>query len=110
MTRKTTEEWLQEQDKDEVMLPRITLEVIENNSTQANINEYLKNESGRINFNKISDVELCMRVDKISREEFGVKSIYQLSLEDRLKLARRLSNSTFVSSSKLRRCLALSTC
>lgn len=110
MTRKTTEEWLQEQDKDEVISPRITLEIIENISAQAIINEFIKNESGRLNYNKVTDVEVCMKADEIARNEFGVKSIYQLSLEDRLKLAGRLSNSTFVSSSTLRRCLALSTC
>lgn len=106
MNRKTSEDWTKEQGRDNNEATLVTLELIESNVKLSSVKEMLVFESGRSNYRRISDIELCHEIDKITRGFFQKSSIYALTDEEKLKIARHLREKHHVSSAQLSRCLA----
>jgi len=89
MNRMTDDNWAEEQKKDQNNLPPVTLDVIEKGVTGVDIAKLLRNENGRINRNRMADLELCQIIDSVyvpritNSEE---KTVYDLSLSARSRL------------------------
>ena len=105
MNRKTSEDWIKEQGKDGNEADLVTLELIESKVQLTSIKDMLVFESGRSDYRRISDIELCLEIDKITREHFKKPSIYALTLEEKMKIARHLREKYHTSSVQLSRCL-----
>jgi hypothetical protein len=105
MNRKTSEDWIKEQGKDGNEADLVTLELIESKVQLTSIKDMLVFESGRSDYRRISDIELCLEIDKITREHFKKPSIYALTLEEKMKIARHLREKYHTSSAQLSRCL-----
>ena len=107
MNRKTSEDWIKEQGKDNNESPIVTLELIESQANLTSIKEMLIFESGRSNYHRISDIELCHEIDKITHDYFNKPSIYVLTREEKMRIARHLHEKHHVTSAQLNRCLTL---
>ena len=107
MSRRTTEDWIKEQEKDHNDAAPITLSLIESMVSMNSLEEMLTQESGRADYHRISDIDLCSKIDEIVREQLHKLSIYDLSQEEKTKLARQLRNNYHASNAQLTRCLAL---
>lgn len=107
MTRKSSEEWLKEQEKDNNCMPAITLEKIESGVEAGTVKQMLFHENGRNGYKKKSDIELCTEIDKHVREKLFKKSVYQLTLQEKHKIAEFYINNHHISDKQLRRCLAI---
>ena len=105
MNRKTSEDWIKEQGKDGNEADLVTLELIESKVQLTSIKDMLVFESGRSDYRRISDIELCLEIDKITREHFKKPSIYALTHEEKMKIARHLREKYHTSSAQLSRCL-----
>ena len=116
MNRLTDESWTEDQHQEPEFGAPVTLERIE--PTVFNIESMLKNEKGRTDFRRITDLELCEIIDR----QFVPtdKTIYQLSQASRQRIARGVFQSfgntrntidnkvhTVVSEQQVRRCLLL---
>ena len=107
MGRKTCEEWTKEQTRDNNNLPPITLSDIENGITTHSLNQMLMYENGKADYRKMTDIELCNLIDKHILPQQGVASVYQLSLEQKRRIAEDLYRKLHLGEAQIRRCLAL---
>ncbi len=141
MTRKTSEEWLNEQSKDKLQTIPITINIVEEafiksmikSSFRENINNSINNtdnintgrtnnmvpiysdkitakmlscENGRSNYNKLTDIQLCKKIDDITNRKYKKESVYCLSLVQKREIVRLLiSNNHNISQSQLNRCI-----
>ena len=107
----------QEQRAEKSSSPLITLELIELGTPENDIAQLLRNESGKHNPNRISDLELCGLIDEIYipriLKEVETLSIYQVDHARRVNLYNYLKETLWSSCKKfatepqLRRCLCL---
>lgn len=107
----------QEQRVEKSSSPLITLELIEQGTPENDIAQLLRNESGKYNPNRISDLELCGLIDEIYipriLKEVETPSIYQVDHARRVNLYNYLKETLWPSCKKfatepqLRRCLCL---
>ena len=107
MSRRTTEDWIKEQEKDHNNAAPITLSLIESKVSMNSLEEMLTLESGRSDYYRISDIDLCRKIDEIVREQLHKSSIYNLTQEEKTNLARQIRNNYHPSNAQLTRCLAL---
>lgn len=123
MTRKTSEEWIKEQEKDNNNIPPVTLRDIEhwafkgehdisNPLTGDTLRTFLQHEHGRNDYNRITDIELCSKIDSYIREYSKSSSstsptVYIISLEEKHSLAKLLQQENYIKPEQLRRCLIL---
>ena len=107
MSRKTSEDWINEQNKDNNASSPISLESIEAHVRMTSVKQMLAHESGRSDYRKISDIELCDVIDRIIQTDFGKSSVYHLSQSEKQNLACRLAQSHYPSNEQLKRCLVL---
>ncbi len=107
MTRKSSEEWNNEQDKDDNSTPSINLLNVESGVNVDSYDKMLKYEYGKENYRSITDIELCSELDSIVRERYNGRSIYELSDSEKIKIAEYYMRSKFISRDRMRRCLAL---
>lgn len=107
MTRKSSEEWNNEQDKDDNSTPPINLLNVESGVNVDSYDKMLKYEYGKENYRSITDIELCSELDSIVRERYNGKSIYELSDVEKIKIAEYYFRTKFISRERLKRCLAL---
>lgn len=105
MTRKTGEEWKQEQEKDGNQLEPMTLEVMEKGIDMHSIDRMLTFESGRADYRKISDIELCTEIDSKIVPSYGKASVYHLSDKEKYEIANTLHRTRFSPRDQLKRCL-----
>lgn len=105
MTRKSSEEWEKEQAKDNNSRPPINIQAIENGTLCTDLNRMLYYESGKYDYRKLTDIELCTEMDNISRTRFNKHSVYQLSLPEKQILAEEYYRKHHLSESQIRRCL-----
>ena len=108
MTRKSGEEWEQEQSKDGDGIAPVNLHSIERGVCLHNIERMTFFESGKADYRNISDIELCTELDILARNRFDKSSVYQLSLQEKKKIAEQLHQVHHISESQIRRCLVLS--
>ena len=106
MNRKTSEEWIKEQGKDNNQSAPVTLGLIESKVQLTSEKDMLIFEGGRMDYKKISDIELCKEIDTITREDFKKPSIYVLTHDEKLMIAKHMKDTFYANSSQLSRCLA----
>lgn len=107
MSRKTCEEWTKEQGRDNNGVPPITLTDIEKGNTAHSLSQMLMYENGKSDYRKMSDIELCNLIDKQLLPDLGKSSVYQLSLEEKRRIAEHLYRNLRIGEARIRRCLAL---
>jgi hypothetical protein len=107
MSRKSSEEWNMEQQKDENGLPPVNLFNIELGVGMHDTGTMTMYENGKADYRKVSDIELCTELDDIARNRYGKQSIYLLSTEDKQEIAEFLLRERHLSNSQVRRCLML---
>ena len=107
MSRKTSEEWEAEQQKDANNSASINLEIIEKGVGMHGTAQMLAFESGKSDYRKISDIELCTELDALASTRFGIHSVYELSLKEKNEIAEYLYRTRHLSESQIRRCLIL---
>lgn len=107
----------QEQRSENSSSPLITLELIEKHAPDHDIESLLRNESGKHNPNRITDLELCTLIDQtympLLTKGCTQPSIYQVDHSRRIALMNHLTKTLwthhkkFATDSQLRRCLCL---
>ena len=107
MSRKTSEDWINEQRKDGDDSPPITLEAIESQTHMSNSKQMLINEGGRLDYKRITDIELCSEIDKIVQHEFDKPSVYSLSPIEKRDIGDLMRKLYYPSNEQLSRCLAI---
>ena len=107
MSRKSSEEWEKEQGKDGVDILPVNLSVIEHNASPQEIEKMLIFESGKADYRKITDIELCTQLDMLVKDKYGHQSVYQLSQKERQRIAEDLYRRLHISEAQIRRCLIL---
>ena len=107
MGRKTCEEWLREQSKDKENSSPIRLEDIENGINMQSYDKMLTFESGRADYKKISDIELCKVIDHEVLPSFGKVSVYHLTESEKVQIANMLFREYRASEAQIRRCLVM---
>ena len=105
MNRKTCEDWDKEQLKDNDTAVTIRLEDIESGIKLQSLDIMLKNESGRLNYKNISDIELCTEVDKKILSRYDKSSVYLLTMREQQEIAEYLANTLHVGAAQIKRCL-----
>ena len=109
MLRKTSQEWLDEQRKDNVDSPLITLDLIEKGYSSEDVSKMLLNEGNPKYVKKeMDDMSLCQIIDNEMIGRFGVGSVYQLDSKQKSKLADELRFDVGIrSDSQISRCLVM---
>jgi REP element-mobilizing transposase RayT len=108
MNRLSSEEWEQEQRRDEIPDAPVTLSSMEPRANARAMAEWLSNEKGyNYRHDRKTDLQVCQLIDSVCLSAFGKSSVYRL--EDRQKriLADRLSREQHLPLAQLCRCLAL---
>ena len=108
MTRKSSEEWDSEQNRDKNDLPPINLSIVEQGINMTTPSEMILNESGKANYRKPSDIDVCAEIDNNILLKFGKQSVYQLSRDEKNSIAQYLYRNLHISEAQIRRCLAMS--
>lgn len=107
MTRRSSEEWKEEQRKDgDGNLP-VTLTEIENGIRLHSIDRMVSFEAGKADYRKVSDIDLCTELDKLANERYGRHSVYQLTEREKQLIALELHRTRHLSEAQIRRCLAM---
>ena len=107
MTRKSSEEWEAEQKKDGNLLQPVNLQLIEKGVSMQDLTKMVHFESGKANYRKISDIDLCTELDDLARKRYGKHSVYQLSLKEKQEIAEQLYRVRHLDEAQIRRCLVL---
>lgn len=107
MTRKSSEEWEAEQKKDQNDLPPVNLSSIESGIRTENTERMLIHESGKSDYRKPTDIDICSEIDRDILPKFGKPSVYMLSRQEKQEIARMLYRNYRLSESQIRRCLAM---
>lgn len=104
MNRISSEEWMKEQEKDQNGKDKISLQRIEAGVTHNSLSDMLKNEYGKSNYKKISDIELCTLIDKSLPSD---SSVYTISDRAKEKIYRDMINVHRSDHIQTLRCLSL---
>jgi hypothetical protein len=107
MSRKSSEEWEAEQNKDKNNSTLINIQSIEKGVNTDPIEKLLLFESGKADYRKVSDTDLCIEIDRNILPKYRKKSIYQLSLEEKIYIANHIHNALHLNVAQIHRCLAL---
>jgi hypothetical protein len=105
MGRKTNEDWLKEQNKDNLQNPPVRLEDIEAGAGMQTLESMMINENGKGNYRKISDIDLCIEIDDFILPEYGKDSVYLLSDGEKRNIAELLYKKYHINEMQIRRCL-----
>lgn len=107
MNRPSDERWIEEQKGDNTFSAPITLDLIEKGVLLTSDDNLLRNERGRSDYKKMTDIELCEEIDRIVVSHFKVPSIYCMSYSNKQELFSMLKESYRANDEQLRRCLAM---
>lgn len=109
MNRKTSDEWLKEQEKDGLNEPPVTLNLLERGYSAEDISRMLQNEgNAKYNHRRISDMEICKLIDKEMLGRYHVQSVYELDITQKLHIVDELRYDAKCSNiQQLSRCVAL---
>lgn len=106
MTRKSSEEWDAEQSKDSNNLKPINIASIESGIKTEKTEKMLIFENGKADYRKPSDIDLCSEIDRNILPQYGKTSVYQLSIQEKQRIAESLYRTLHISEIQIRRCLA----
>lgn len=105
MNRKTSDDWIKEQEQDNVKQVPITLELIEKGVKTETLKEMLKNENGlRFSRSVKSDTEVCQLVDNELISKYRAISIYCIDIKQRLQIALTLIKDYHIPMAVAARC------
>ena len=107
MTRKSSEEWELEQEKDCNGCQPFNLRNIERSVSQSDLEKMLRFESGKADYRQMSDIELCTGIDAMVRERFCKVSVYHLNLQEKKIIAEEFHRRWHIGELRIRRCLLL---
>ena len=107
MSRKSSEEWEAEQQRDSNGIPPVSLICIEQGVNMHDTDRMLIFEAGKADYRNISDIELCTELDRLARNRYGRQSVYQMSLKEKQDTAEYLYRVKHIGESQIRRCLVL---
>ena len=107
MTRKSGEEWEQEQGKDKTGAAPVRLDSIEAGVRDQPLEKMLIYENGRSDYRKISDIELCTEIDRKILPRYGKASVYHLSRSEKQEIGNQIYRQYHIPEAQIRRCLAM---
>lgn len=107
MTRKSSEEWEAEQHKDKNGLPPINLVGIEKGVRTDSTEKMIVYESGKANYRKPSDIDICTDIDRNILPKYGKASIYMLTRQEKQNIAEYLYRTLYLPEDQIRRCLVM---
>lgn len=107
MSRKSSEEWEEEQKKDGKNLSPINLYTIERGIPLQDISKMVFNEAGKADYRRITDIELCTELDALAREKYGRDSVYQLTDKEKQLIASELYYKRHINEKQIQRCLVM---
>ena len=84
----------------------INISVIEKGVQMNSLEKMLIFENGKADYRKMSDIELCTYLDNLARNQYGLESVYQLSVAQKQAIAEDLYQRLHLGESQIRRCLA----
>ena len=108
MSRKSSEGWEAEQSKDQNNSPLINIQSIERGVNTESAEKLLLFENGKVDYRRLSDIDLCTELDKVANERYGRHSVYQLTEREKQLIALELHRTRHLSQAQIRRCLAMS--
>lgn len=110
MNRKTSDEWVKEQELDEVKEPPITLELIEKGVRIDTLKQMLKNENRmKTGHQDKSDTEVCQLIDNQLIVRYNAASVYCLDVKRRLQIAVELLRGYHIGVAQAARCAVVPT-
>ena len=107
MSRKSSEEWEAEQSKDQNNSPLINIQSIERGVNTESVEKLLLFENGKADYRRLSDIDLCTKIDRNILPKYGKTSVYQLSSEEKTLIANHLHNTLHLNAAQIRRCLVM---
>lgn len=107
MSRKSSEEWEAEQAKDQNGKAPINLAAIETGVKTDSIAKMQIYESGKENYRRPSDIDICMEIDRKILPKYGKPSIYMLTRLEKQKIAEHLYRNLKIGEKQIQRCLAM---
>ena len=107
MSRKSSEEWEAEQSKDQNQLSPINISTIETGVNSDSLDKMLIYETGKADYRKLSDIDLCCEIDRIILPQYKKKSVYELSQSEKLQIANLLYKTYRINEAQIRRCLVI---
>lgn len=107
MSRKSSEEWETEQAKDQNGKAPINLAAIETGVKTDSIAKMQIYESGKENYRRPSDIDICMEIDRNILPKYGRPSIYMLTRLEKQKIAEHLYRNLKIGEKQIQRCLAM---
>ena len=107
MSRKSSEEWEAEQAKDQNGKAPINLAAIETGVKTDSIAKMQIYESGKENYRRPSDIDICMEIDRNILPKYGKPSIYMLTRLEKQKIAEHLYRYLKIGEKQIQRCLAM---
>lgn len=107
MNRLSGEEWIREQEKDNLNIPPVSLDMIEPGSSSDKLRQMLANEKGRSDYKAMTDIQLCEMIDNELLPGLGVGSVYLAPRETKIFLANMLHSQYRLPEAQIKRCLVL---
>ncbi len=107
MTRRSGEEWEKEQAKDGNGTAPVNLQNIERGVGMHELDKMIIFENGKADYRKISYIELCTELDTLARHSFNRYSIYQLTENEKTRIANELYYERHIGRSQIERCLVM---
>ena len=107
MTRRSSEEWEEEQKKDGNELSPVNLLTIEKGVKIHDLDKMVIFENGKADYRSITDIELCTELDAVARNRFNRHSVYQLTESEKNIIANELYYERHLSKSQIQRCLVI---
>lgn len=107
MSRKSSEEWEEEQMKDNNMFPVVNIENIEKGVIADNTRQMLIWENGKADYKKPSDIDICMEIDRKLLPLLGKSSVYLLTEREKVLIAEHIYRDHHINEKQIRRCLAI---
>ena len=107
MSRRSGEEWEQEQRKDNNGVAPISLQHIEKSVNMHTLDQMLAFEHGRADYRRMTDMQLCAVIDQQVSMMYGKSSVYELTPSEKNRFANYLYGKYHCPESQLKRCLAM---
>mgnify|MGYP006974609682 CR=1 FL=1 len=107
MSRKSGEEWEKEQEKDRLETGPVRLETIEYGIRDQPLEKMLIYESGKADYRRPTDLDVCTLIDKTILPRYGKSSVYLLTEKEKQMIAENLYRQYHITESQIRRCLVM---
>lgn len=107
MSRKSSEEWEAEQQKDKTDMPPISLKTIESVPGQREIEKMLMYENGKADYRRPTDTDVCALIDRTILPKYNKSSVYLLTEKEKQMIANNLYSQYRLAASQIRRCLVM---